>query len=59
MEQEIYTKEELKNIKTLIDLITRIDKELKEEGIPVDEYERILIHGEDPLVVFGNQVTPD
>jgi hypothetical protein len=59
MDQEDYTKEELQNIQALIDLIKRIDKELKEEGIPVDEYERILIHGEDPLVVFGNQEIPD
>jgi DNA-binding transcriptional MerR regulator len=37
-----YTPEELNNIQDLVDILTRIDKELKEEGIPVDEIEALL-----------------
>jgi hypothetical protein len=37
-----YTNEELINIQELINLLDKIDQELKEEGIPVEEYEAWL-----------------
>jgi hypothetical protein len=40
--KEEYTAEELSNIQDLVDVLARIEKELKEEGIPVDEIEALL-----------------
>jgi hypothetical protein len=59
MAQKPYTKEELQNILRLIKTVNRIRRELIEEGIPVEKYERVFIHGEDPLVVFGGDQSPD
>ena len=51
-----YTKEELDNVMALVNAIKRIRQEIRDEGIPIDEYERVFIYGEDPAVVFGTKV---
>ena len=55
MEGKPYAKEELENVLKLVRTVKRIRQELRREGIPIDEYERVFIHGEDPRVVFGTQ----
>ena len=59
MTKKPYTKEELENVLKLVRTVKRIRQELRDEGIPIDEYERVFIHGEDPLVVFGGDQSLD
>ena len=37
-----YTKEELENVMALVNAVKRIRQELRDEGIPIDEYEALL-----------------
>jgi len=37
-----YSQEELQNILALVNAIKRIRQELRDEGIPIDEYEALL-----------------
>jgi len=55
MDKELLTEEKLQNILKLVNAVKKIRQELRDEGIPIDEYERVFIDGEDPQVVFGNE----
>ena len=58
MDIEPYTKEELENVHKMVQALKRIRQELIDEGIPILEYERVFIHGEDPKDVFGTEELP-
>ena len=52
---KLFSLEGLKNVNKLVRAVNRIRQELRDEGTPIDEYERIFINGEDPSDVFRFQ----